>query len=184
MDDTLQSKPTEEEEKIRVLKSRSLKEITLNRFNPETRKTVTQIFEEIVCELLFEFHRELNLGVYDPQPFGRPPSLPDPSLMYLNEELNIKKVNQDINCPKCFAVVKCFWFVKHLALCMNPDQSSFSYSSRSSSRKARMRIKACFKSVNNESSNGNDDDMRAKPTPKGNAEKRSNKKRTRSNGSR
>lgn len=157
MEKILLSKLTEEEERIRVLKLRALKDITLRRFSPEVRKTIDTLFEELVCELLFELHMDLNLKVYDPKWFRRNRS-PDSTLCYLTEELNILKVNQDIDCPKCFVVVKCLWLSKHLAVCMNPHQSTYSYSSRNSSRIARQRIQEGFKSVYDESRNESDDE--------------------------
>lgn len=161
------NKLSEEDERLRVLKLRCIKKITLRRFSPEIKNTITKIIDELVCEVVFQIHMELNIGIYDPKLYNEPSNSPDESLMCMAEELNIIKVNQDIDCPKCFIMVKCLWLSKHLAVCMNPQQSTYSYSSRNSSRIARQRIQEGFKTSYDESKNESDDE-RVKPKKRNN----------------
>lgn len=169
MEKISKSELTEEEERIRVLELRALKEKTLAPYSREVRETVDRIIDELVCEKIFEIHMELKLNVYVPKQ-AQSSRVPDESLNSLADELNILKVNQDIECPKCSVPVKCHWLSKHLAGCMNPQQSTYSYSSRNSSRIARQRIQEGFKTVYDESKNESDDE-RAK------SKKRNNKGR-------
>lgn len=152
-----------DEEPIRVVKLTALKNLSLLRYSPETRNTITKIIDELVCEVIFQIHMELNIGVANPDRYCRR-SMSPPNETFLNmaEELNVIKVNQDVDCPKCFVLVKCQWLSKHLAVCMNPHQSTYSYSSRNSSRIARQRIQEGFKTSYDESKNDSDDE-RVKP---------------------
>lgn len=170
MEKILLNKLSEEEERIRVLKLRALKETTLRRFSPEIRNTITKIIDELVCEVVFQIHMELNISIADPNLCNQTSRKPDESLLYIAEDLNIIKVNQDVDCPKCFMLVKCLWLSKHLAGCMNTQQSTYSYSSRNSSRIARQRIQEGFKTSYDEAKIDSDDE-RTKP------KKRSNKGR-------
>lgn len=171
MENNSLSKLSEEEERNRVLKLRALKEIALKRFSPVVRNTITYIIDEKVCELIFEFHMELKISASVPKRYIQCGGTPNQSLLHLADELNFTKVNQDIACPKCFVLVKCLWLSKHLAGCMNPHQSTYSYSSRNSSRIARQRIQEGFKTSYDDTKNDSGDDERVK------AKKRSNKGR-------
>lgn len=168
MEKILLNKLSEEEERIRNLKLRALKEVTLRRVSPDIRKLMTKIFDELVCEVVFQYHMELNISVANPKRYNRHSRIPDESLLHMAEELNVIKVNQDVDCPKCFVLVKCLWLSKHLAGCMNPHQSTYSYSSRNSSRIARQRIQEGFKTCYDESKIDSEDE-RIRP------KKRSNK---------
>lgn len=116
---------------------------------------------------------ELSTSVADPCSYDSDIHEQDPTLSFLCDDLNIIKLNQDIDCPKCCVLVKCIWFSKHLAGCMNPHQSTYSYSSRNSSRIARQRIQEGFKTSYDESKNDSDDEKVKQVKPK----KRNNKGR-------
>jgi hypothetical protein len=143
-----------------TLELRALKESTLSRFTPEAKKSVNLIMDELLCETLFNIHKELKLGVLDPRRID-----PDyrrrcstPTLILMAEHLNITKPTQEVECPKCFVSVKCLLLSKHLALCMNPHQNTYSYSSRSSSRIARQRIQEGFKTTYEETKTDSEDE--------------------------
>lgn len=167
-------KKAEEEARKRSLKLRALKAITLKKYAPEVRKTITKIIDELVCEGIFQIHMELKTGMCDPKKFFSR-HIPEEPLRTMAEELDIIKANQDVNCPKCSIVVKCLGLSKHLAVCMNPQQSSYSYSSRNSSRIARQRIQEGFKTSYDESKNDSDDE-KVKPKKRNNKEKKNKKK--------
>ncbi|XP_008178720.1 uncharacterized protein LOC100572385 [Acyrthosiphon pisum] len=154
----------EEEESAHILELRALKESTLSRFSPQVRKSVTLIIDELLCKTIFNIHKELKLGVLDPRRFDSnyKRRTHTPTLENMAEHLNITKPTQEVECPKCFVSVKCLLLSKHLALCMNPDQSTYSYSSRNSSRIARQRIQQGFKTSYDESKDDSDDE-RVKP---------------------
>lgn len=158
MEKILLNKLSGEEERNRILKLRTLKEITLKCVSPDIKKLMTKIFDELVCEVVFQYHMELNISVANPNRYSRQSRTPDESLLSMAEELNVIKVNQDIDCPKCFVMVKCLWLSKHLAGCMNPHQSTYSYSSRNSSRIARQRIQEGFKTCYDESKVDSEDE--------------------------
>ncbi|XP_015363399.1 PREDICTED: uncharacterized protein LOC107161486 [Diuraphis noxia] len=150
-----------EEENTHILELRALKESILSRFSSKVTKSVTFIIDELLCETIFNIHKELKLRVLDPRRFDtnyRRNCL-TPTLVHMAEHLNISTPNQEVECPKCFISVKCFLLSKHLALCMNPQQSNYSYSSRSSSRIARQRIQEGFKTAYDESKNDSDDEQ-------------------------
>lgn len=151
-------KLSEEEERICILKLRLLKKITLRNFSAEIRNAITKIIDELVCEVIFQIHMEINIGMTDPKLYSKHSITTDESLAYMTENLNITKVNQDIDCPKCCIMVKCLWLSKHLAVCMNPEQNTYSYSSRNSSRIARKRIQEGFKTSYDELKNDSDDE--------------------------
>jgi len=153
-----------EEESTHILELRALKESTLSRFSSEVTKSVTLIIDELLCETIFNIHKELKLRVLDPRRFDSNYkrnclTTLTPTLVHLGEHLNITTPTQEIECPKCFVSVKCFLLSKHLALCMNPQQSTYSYSSRNSSRIARQRIQDGFKTAYDESKNDSDDEQ-------------------------
>lgn len=170
MEKILLRKSAREEEKIRTLRLRTLKKISLRQYTSEIKDKINTMFDELVCEVIFQIHMELNVSVTDPYWLNQRARTPDTSLLYMADELNIIKVNQDIDCPKCFMLVKCLWLSKHLAGCMNPHQSTYSYSSRNSSRIARQRIQEGFKTAYDESKNDSDEE-------KVKSKKRSNKGR-------
>ncbi|KAL4135232.1 hypothetical protein QTP88_006856 [Uroleucon formosanum] len=162
------------DEATNVLQFRAKKQLVLSQFSDEVRKRVDLIIDEVLCNTLFNIHRELKLGIFDlsrlnPNYKRRSNS---PSLVLLSESLNITKPTQEVECPKCFIPVKCLLLSKHLALCMNPHQSTYSYSSRNSSRIARQRIQEGFKTTSDESKNDSDDE-RAKPKKRNNKVKKS-----------
>lgn len=166
MERLLLSKFSKTEDRLRILRLRTIKSINLRRFSPEVQSTLNRIFDELLCEIIFQVHMELSTSVADPFTYDSDTREQDPSLSYLGEDLNIIKLNQDIDCPKCFVLVKCIWFSKHLAGCMNPHQSTYSYSSRNSSRIARQRIQEGFKTSYDESKNDSDDEKVKQVKPK------------------
>jgi len=160
---SLVNKLTEEEELIRVLELRRIKAISLSHFSVECRDKFTKMVDDLLCEFLFKVHYQLQTGtIVNPIRLSIPSSL-----LCMGQDMNIIKVNQDIDCPKCFMVVKCLWLSKHLAGCMNPHQSTYSYSSRNSSRIARQRIQEGFKTSYDESKNDSDDE-KTKPKKRNN----------------
>ncbi|XP_060879288.1 uncharacterized protein LOC132951479 [Metopolophium dirhodum] len=165
-----------EEESTHILELRAIKESTLSRFTPQVRKSVTSIIDELLCETIFNVHKELKLGVLDPRRLDSNYRRPDtPTLVNMAEHLNITKPTQVVDCPKCFVSVKCLLLSKHLALCMNPNKSTYSYSSRNSSRIARQRIQEGFKTSYDESKNDSDDE-RVKPKRRSNKGKKTQSK--------
>jgi hypothetical protein len=164
----------DEEESTHILELRAIKESTLSHFTPETRKTITLIIDELLCEIIFNIHKELKLRVLDPRRFDSNYNrrCHTPTLVHMAEHLNITKPTQEVDCPKCFVPVKCLLLSKHLALCMNPHQSTYSYSSRNSSRIARQRIQEGFKTAYDDSKNDSDDE-RVKPKRRSNKGKKS-----------
>lgn len=172
--DLLLRKKAEDEARKRSLKLRAAKAVTLNKYAPEVRKRVDKILDELLCENIFDMHMRLKTGMCDPKQFFKR-HVPEEPLKSMAEELDIIKGNQDINCPKCNIVVRCFGLSKHLAVCMNPQQSCYSYSSRNSSRIARQRIQEGFKTSYDESKNDSDDD-KVKPKKRNNKDKKNKKK--------
>lgn len=164
----------DEEESTHDLGLRAIKESTLSCYKPKVRKSVTLIIDELLCETIFNIHRELKLRILDPRRFDSNYSrrCHTPTLVHMAENLNITKPTQDVECPKCFIPVKCLLLSKHLALCMNPHQSTYSYSSRNSSRIARQRIQEGFRTAYDESKNDSDDE-RVKPKRRNNKGKKS-----------
>lgn len=175
MERFLLRKWSDDEENKRILKLRALKEITLNRFSPEIRNTINILFDELVCEVIFQIHMEYKSRLADPKWYNRLSPTYDETLINMANNLNINKVNQDVDCPKCYVQVKCLWLSKHLAGCMNPQQSTYSYSSRNSSRIARQRIQEGFKTSYDESKLDSDDDRRTKPKKRNNKAKKTTK---------
>jgi len=163
-----------EEESTEILKLRAEKEAALSRFSPEVRKSVDLLLDELLCKTIFNIHKELKLGILDPSRYDSNyvRRVNTPTLVHLAENLNITKPTQEVDCPKCFVPVKCLLLSKHLALCMNPHQSTYSYSSRNSSRIARQRIQEGFKTAYDESKNDSEDE-RAKPKRRNNKGKKS-----------
>ncbi|XP_022176254.1 uncharacterized protein LOC111037797 [Myzus persicae] len=163
-----------EEESSRILELRAIKESILSRFTPKVTKSVTLIIDELLCETIFNIHKELKLRVLDPRRFDSNyrSHCHTPTLVHMAEHLNITKPTQEVDCPKCFVPVKCLLLSKHLALCMNPHQSTYSYSSRNSSRIARQRIQEGFKTSYDESKNDIDDEQ-VKPKRRSNKGKKS-----------
>lgn len=157
MEKILPSEVSEDEERIQVLRLKALKETNLKQFSSVVRNTINKIIEELVCEVVFKFHIELrNL---DTDPYSNLVSrTPNASLLSMGERLNIFKVNQDIDCPKCFMLVKCLWLSKHLAGCMRSEDGIYTYSCRNSSRIARQRIQEGFKTSYEESKNDSEDE--------------------------
>jgi len=174
---SLEEEDQNEEERTRILELRAKKESTLSRFTPEVRKSVDLIIDELLCETIFNIHKELKLGILDPSRFDSNyrRRTHTPTLVNMAEQLNITKPTQEVECPKCFVSVKCLLLSKHLALCMNPDQSTYSYSSRNSSRIARQRIQDGFKTSYDESKNDSDDE-RVKPKRRSNKGKKTQSK--------
>jgi len=170
----------DEEESTRILELRAIKESTLSRFTPKVTKSVTLIIDELLCETIFNIHKELKLRVLDPRRFDSNyrRRCHTPTLVHMAEHLNITKPTQEVDCPKCFVSVKCLLLSKHLALCMNPQQSTYSYSSRNSSRIARQRIQEGFKTAYDESKTDSDDE-RVKPKKRINKGKKSTVKSVR-----
>ncbi|XP_001949926.2 uncharacterized protein LOC100158688 [Acyrthosiphon pisum] len=171
-----------DEEETRILELRAQKESTLSRFTPEVRKKVDSVIDELLCETIFNIHRDLKLGILDPSRYDsnyirRSNS---PNLVQMAEQLNITKPTQEVDCPKCSVPVKCLLLSKHLALCMNPHQNTYSYSSRNSSRIARQRIQEGFKTAYDESKNDSEDE-RVKPKRRNNKGKKSTVKSVRDN---
>jgi len=162
MEKILLFKLKEEEERIRILRLRALKKIKLRHFSYEIKNCFIKLIDELVCEVVFRIHMELNIRVADSKLYKKRIRKPNRSLLYMAEDLNVIKINQDIDCPKCFVLVKCLWLSKHLAGCINPHQSNYSYSSRSSSRIARQRIQEGFKTCYDESKTENNESMRSK----------------------
>ncbi|XP_050433570.1 uncharacterized protein LOC126841264 [Adelges cooleyi] len=148
------------------------KTMLLKRFSPVVLSAVDSFFEELLCDAIFDFHMELNLETYDPKDVmpNDPNDVPDEALCRMTDELNINKINQDIDCPKCCTLVKCPWLSKHLAHCMNPHKHNYSHSARNSSRIARQRIQDGFKTGVEESKNGHESEDEPLPS-----KKRSNK---------
>ncbi|VVC28360.1 Hypothetical protein CINCED_3A012867 [Cinara cedri] len=163
----------DEENKKFILNFRASKEIALSCFSPDVRENMTKIFEEMLCEFLFDIHMELRMNIADPKWFSAPcDEMMDTKLLELAINLNITKGNQDVECPNCCILVKCPWMSKHLAGCGNSQQNTYSYSSRNSSRIARQRIQEGFKTSYDESKlDDDDDDKQIKIKPK----KRNNK---------
>ncbi|XP_022178268.1 uncharacterized protein LOC111039195 isoform X2 [Myzus persicae] len=170
----------EEEENTHILELRAKKESTLSRFSSDVKKSVNLIIDELLCETLFNIHKELKLGVLDPRrfDFNYRRRCNTPTLILMAEHLNITKPTQEVDCPKCFVSVKCLLLSKHLACCMNPSQSTYSYSSRNSSRIARQRIQEGFKTAYDESKNDSEDE-RVKPKKRINKGKKSTVKSVR-----
>lgn len=164
----------DEEESTDILELRAMKESTLSRFTPKVTKSVSLVIDELLCETIFNIHKELKLRVLDPRRFDSNYRRRGhtPTLVHMAEHLNITKPTQEVDCPKCFVSVKCLLLSKHLALCMNPQQSTYSYSSRNSSRIARQRIQEGFKTASDESKNDSDDE-RIKPKKRSNKGKKS-----------
>lgn len=156
-------KLTEEEDRIGILKLRAIKKSQLKHFSYEVKNTFIKLIDELICEVVFRIHMELNIKIADLKLYRQHFHEPNRSLVYLAQDLNIIKVNQDVDCPKCFVLVKCLWLSKHLAGCINPEKNNFSYSSRSSSRIARQRIQEGFKTCYDECKTGsNNVRMRSK----------------------
>jgi len=147
-----------------ILELRDLKRCMLSRFSPEVKKSVNLILDELLCETLFNIHKELKLKVLDPRRFDDDyrRRCNTSSLIVMAENLNITKPTQEVACPKCFVSVKCILLSKHLACCMNPHQSTYSYSRRNSSRIARQRIQEGFK-ITCEETKIDSEDERVKP---------------------
>jgi len=166
-----------EEERTQILELRAMKESALSRFTPQVRKSVTLIIDELLCGIIFNIHKELKLGVLDPKRFDSNYKRPThtPTLVNMAEHLNITKPPQEVDCPKCFVSVKCLLLSKHLAFCMNPNKSTYSYSSRNSSRLARKRIQEGFKTSYDESKNDSDDEQ-VKPKRRSNKGKKTQSK--------
>jgi len=167
----------DEEESTHILELRALKEAVLSHYSFETRTRITLIIDELLCETIFNIHRELKLRVLDPRRFDSNYNrrCHTPTLVLMAENLNITKPTQEVDCPKCFLPVKCLLLSKHLAQCMNPHQNTFSYSSRNSSRIARQRIQEGFKTAYDESKNDSDDE-KVKPKRRNNKGKKSTMK--------
>jgi len=163
-----------EEESSPTLELRAIKEAALSKFTPECKKRVDLIVDEMLCDTIFKIHKDLKLGILDPSRFDSNyrRRCNTPTLVHMAENLNITKPTQEVECPKCFIPVKCLLLSKHLALCMNPHQNTYSYSSRNSSRIARQRIQEGFKTAYDESKNDSDDE-RAKPKKRSNKGKKS-----------
>lgn len=161
-----------EEERTHILELRALKESKLSRFTPEVRKAVTLIIDELLCETIFNIHKQLKLGILDLKRFDSNyvRRTHTPTLLNVAERLNITKPNQEVDCPHCFVPVKYPLLSKHLVLCMNLHQSN-SFSSRNSSRIARQRIQESFKTSYDKSKNDSDDE-RVKPKKRSNKGKR------------
>ncbi|XP_050527897.1 SAGA-associated factor 11 homolog [Daktulosphaira vitifoliae] len=169
----------EDTRKLRLAKRNALK-----RFPSKVTRAVDLFFEELICEAIFQFHMELNVNTYDPKDVAVCSSLfnktsgyniggggkhaRDETLTRMADELNINKINQDIECPKCSAVVKCPWLSKHLAQCMNPHKNNYSLSARNSSRIARQRIQDGFKTGVDETKNDQESEEERTPTKKRN----------------
>lgn len=130
---------TEEENKNCISKSRALKENVLNRFSMETRDATTKIIDELVCEVLFQIHMDINTGMADPKFYSKcDRTSSDESLIDMTKLLSINSLNQNIHCPKCLTKIKCMWLSRHLFMCLNPHIAT--YSNRACSRLARKRI--------------------------------------------
>jgi len=174
IDDDDEEESCDEENSTQILELRALKESTLSRFTPEVKKSVNLIIDELLCETLFNIHKELKLKVLDPRRFDSDyrRRCNTPTLIVMAENLNITKPTQEVECPKCFVSVKCLLLSKHLACCMNPHQSTYSYSSRNSSRIARQRIQEGFKTTYEETKNDSEDE-RVKPKRRSNKAKKS-----------
>lgn len=152
--------------------ARSKKKLNLSHYLPRTRQFVFYTIDELVCRIIFQFHMQLKLGIEDPNGYrSRSISPIEDTFIHLYDELNVVKVNQDVDCPKCGILVKCQSLSKHLAVCMNPHQSTYSYSSRNSSRIARQRIQEGFKTSYDEAKNDSDDE-RVKPKRRTKARKK------------
>ncbi|CAI6353361.1 unnamed protein product [Macrosiphum euphorbiae] len=169
----IEEEDNNKDEETRILELRALKKSTLSRYTPEVRDKVDSIIDELLCETIFNIHRDLKLGILDPSRYDsnyvrRSNS---PTLVNMTEQLNITKPTQEVDCPKCHVPVKCLLLSKHLALCMNPHQNTYSYSSRNSSRIARQRIQEGFKTAYDESKNDSEDE-RAKPKRRSNKGKK------------
>lgn len=158
MEKILSSELSEDEERIQILRLKTLKEIDLKQFSSEIKNKFNKIIDELVCEIVFKFHMELRDFDTDPYQYSLISRTPDASLLCMGEELNILKVNQDIDCPKCFMLVKCLWLSKHLAGCMHSEDGIYTYSCRNSSRIARQRIQEGFKTSYDESKNDSEDE--------------------------
>jgi len=176
----IEEEDNKDEERTRILELRALKEATLSRFSPEVRKSVDKVIDELLCETIFNIHRDLKLGILDPSRYDSNyvRRSNTPALVNMAEQLNITKPTQEVNCPKCSLPVKCLLLSKHLALCMNPHQNTYSYSSRNSSRIARQRIQEGFKTAYDESKNDSEDE-RVKPKKRSNKGKKSTVKSAR-----
>jgi len=179
-DNYIEEEDNNKDEETRILELRALKKSTLSRYTPEVRNKVDLIIDELLCETIFNIHRDLKLGILDPSRYDsnyvrRSNS---PTLVNMTEQLNITKPTQEVDCPKCHVPVKCLLLSKHLALCMNPHQNTYSYSSRNSSRIARQRIQEGFKTAYDESKNDSEDE-RAKPKRRSNKGKKTTVKSVR-----
>jgi len=148
----------------------------LKKLNFFIKKTIRHWIEEFVCEIIFRVHMELNISVVDAERYNRRNRIPHRSLLHMADELNAMRANQDVDCPKCFVFVKCLWLSKHLAGCINPHQSTYSYSCRKSSRIARQRIQDGFKTCFDEPKTENCNSVRIRP--KRHSNKKKKKKRS------
>jgi len=155
MEKILLLKLNQEEERIRIL--RALNKINLRHFSLKyVKNAMIKYVDHLVCEVVFQIHMELRTSGDDTNLYTQRIRTQNKALLFLAEQLNVLKMNQDVDCPKCFVLVKCLWLSKHLAGCINPHQSTYSYSSRSSSRIARQRIQEGFKTCYDESKSESD----------------------------
>lgn len=141
----LPSEPNEEEEADRVSKNRALKDIILSKFSTEVKDIANQIFDELVCEVLFDVHRDLKLGIYVPGSKKNIPPMSDDRLVTVVSELNIRSKTNMVYCELCKSSVKIAMFSRHLFKCWNVNNEKTSFSVRTSSRVARQRIQENLK---------------------------------------
>ncbi|CAI6352694.1 unnamed protein product [Macrosiphum euphorbiae] len=59
----IEEEDNNKDEETRILELRVLKESTLSRYTPEVRKKVDSIIDELLCETIFNIHRDLKLGI-------------------------------------------------------------------------------------------------------------------------
>lgn len=132
------------------------------KFSLETRKTVTKLIDELMCEVLFQIHMQINIGIAHPIFYNNCyKKQPDVPLLNLAKSLNIKPLHKKINCPKCSIKINCSSISRHLEYCFRTDKD---LTTNNYYRKCTLRARKCIQdNINNKSIKSNKREKKIKP---------------------